>query len=486
MNTIKEFEAKTNIGTWEFIVDKNELVWSDETYRIHKVPTGEKLSVTEAINFYHPDDRPKITEAFKKSLQDGLSFCLVLRIINRENEVVDIEATGAPFIVDGVCKSVTGTFKNITNMMGGVAQAVFNYGQLDKTLNQFLIISRTDKNGVITFANDNFCKISKYAEEELIGKTHSIVNSGFHSKEMFKELWTNISNGKAWEGQIKNQAKDGSYYWAQTFIFPEMNSAGEILSYTSFRFDITDKMEMSNEIEREKERATFVSQLASIGEMSASIAHEVNNPLAIIMGYSSKLKTGIDDKMMQEKIGNAIEKASERIRKIVKGLQRASYRSRSEQFEVVYIKDFIHDTLDFCSVSISGSRIELIVENLEEDLNVNCHEIKLSQIIINLINNARDAINQENSKERWIKVQTSLGEDYFELRVTDSGPGVPPELQEKIMESFFTTKEKGKGSGLGLALVNRFVKEHNGKFFLDLESEHTSFVVQIPRNLKSE
>ena len=107
-------------------------------------------------------------------------------------------------------------------------------------------------------------------------------------------------------------------------------------------------------------------------------------------------------------------------------------------------------------------------------------------MLINLINNARDAILETGGKDKWIKVNYFDNGDYIKLIVSDSGPGVPKECREKIMESFFTTKKIGKGNGLGLSLAKRFITEHNGQIYLDSDSEHTAFVIEIPRNQSNE
>ena len=108
------------------------------------------------------------------------------------------------------------------------------------------IVGITDPGGVIIYVNDNFCRISKYSSSELIGQTHQIVNSGYHSKEFFKEMWTTISSGAIWKGEIRNKAKDGSIYWVDTTIVPFMDPDGRPERYVSIRSDITDRKQAKN------------------------------------------------------------------------------------------------------------------------------------------------------------------------------------------------------------------------------------------------
>ena len=138
-------------------------------------------------------------------------------------------------------------------------KALRNYKDIELALNESSIVAITDSKGVIQFANDKFCKISKYSKEELIGSKQSIVNSGYHSREFFKEMWRTIGTGNVWKGEIKNKAKDGTYYWVDTTIVPFLNEKGKPYKYIAIRHDITKRKEYEEMIKK----MAFYDQLPS-------------------------------------------------------------------------------------------------------------------------------------------------------------------------------------------------------------------------------
>lgn len=140
-----------------------------------------------------------------------------------------------------------------------------------------IFCSITDANGVITYANEMFCKTSKYSEEELIGKTHNIVNAGYHSTEYFKEMWDTITSGRPWHGELKNRAKDGTYYWLDSVIVPMKDDNNVITNYFSLRMLITEKKQAL------EDRTKYISQLEDmLFIISHKMRHSISNILSLI------------------------------------------------------------------------------------------------------------------------------------------------------------------------------------------------------------
>src|SRR5688572_19616152 len=145
--------------------------------------------------------------------------------------------------------------------------------ELRYALDQAAIVAATDHKGIITYANDKFCEISRYAREQLIGQDHRIINSACHPKAFMRDLWRTIARGHVWRGEIRNKAKDGSLYWVDTTIVPFLDSNGKPRQYLAIRYDITARKKAEAQL---REQAA----LAQLGQLAAVVAHEVRNPLA--------------------------------------------------------------------------------------------------------------------------------------------------------------------------------------------------------------
>ncbi len=244
--------------------------------------------------------------------------------------------------------------------------------------------------------------------------------------------------------------------------------------------DVSEKISLERKIEEQNIRALSSSRLAALGEMAGGIAHEINNPLAIIDGSAQLLSKMIDkdrlDKDNAKVTLSRIHRTVDRIAKIINGLKKF-VREDSAELSPVKIETFLEEVLSFCRERFLNQGVQLNVENFAKEEYVYCNQVELSQVLINLLNNSYDAIC--TAEERWVRVEVSETPKKIKIRVIDSGHGIEKETAQKIMEPFFTTKQVGGGTGLGLSISRSIMKSHGGGLRVISSSPNTCFEISL-------
>ncbi|MFK5892589.1 MAG: PAS domain S-box protein [Pseudomonadota bacterium] len=404
-------------------------------------------------------------------------------------------------------------------------------------LDEFAIVSSTDVNGCITYANEKFCEVSQYSQDEVIGENHRFLKSDVHSEAFYAEMWKTISLGKIWKGELCNRKKDGVFYWLATIIVPFINNNGQPYKYISIKMDITDQKKIEQqlvarnkeiekaheELEKSHHMILHSEKLASVGQLAAGIAHEINTPIQfvgdntrfiqesfsdlidVVKAFESLIKAandGVDIKdatdkaitlsedveidYLVEEVPNAIIQSLEgvsRISKIVRSMKDFSHPG-TDNLENIDLSKAIEST-----INVSRNEWKYVADmhtNFDTSLtSVPCYPGELNQVFLNIIVNAAHAIEQckkDSDGMGEISISTqNLGES-VEIRIADSGGGIPADVRKHIFEPFYTTKAVGKGTGQGLAIAySVIVDKHNGS--IEVESElgvGTTFVINLP------
>ena len=339
-------------------------------------------------------------------------------------------------------------------------------------INENLISSKTDLRGIILDVSEKFCEISKYSREELIGRSHNIVRHPDMPDSLYVDIWSTIKTGKNWYGEIKNLDKNGEEYWVATTIIPDYDSDDNHIGYTSIRHDITNnkKIEVLNDklvqemSDNKKKELLLIEQnkMAALGEMIGNIAHQWKQPLNTISIIVSGMKL---EKMMGTLDINELEKP---FNDILDSIEYSSntintfknFVKEEKVTKQMLVQDRIKQSLKIVGPVLEYNDIKLKLE-INEDNPILFTSVsgELDEVIINILNNAKDAILENKIKNSWIRLSTEIEDKKCILSIEDNAGGIPSDVIDNIFDQYYTTKENSNGTGIGLYMSRRIVVE---------------------------
>ena len=241
----------------------------------------------------------------------------------------------------------------------------------------------------------------------------------------------------------------------------------------------------------DKERELIVSQghvhhankMSSLGEMASSMAHEINTPIQSINLIAQRVQRQLNKNLSHEEINDSMKKITTSVSKvseIINSLRNVSRDSTQDEFTDTRLSDLIGDAINMSEERFRVNNVDFNVNfhNVSENTVLQCQRLQISQVLINLVNNAYYAIKELDNK--WIEISIQKISNKIRFSVTDSGCGIPDEKLERIFEPMFTTKEVGNGTGLGLSISSDIIAQHDGLLYVDKESKNTCFIFEIP------
>ncbi len=357
-------------------------------------------------------------------------------------------------------------------------------GQYIEAIEKNNIVSKTDINGIITFVNDEFCKISKYSKKELIGKNHNIVRHPDIPTSHFKKLWNTILSKKTYKATVKNLAHDGSVFYVNTTIFPILDENGNIIEFVAIRYDVTTATKIAKKL-KDKDRVMYQqARLASMGEMIGNIAHQWRQPLSElgILLYEIKKEfrdcqhsTKFDLKYNQSK--NLIQKMSQTIDDF------RNFFDPNKPKEVFKICEIIDEAMFILKDTLKNEHINVDII-CDKDITILGYVNEFSHVLINILNNAKDAFCHITKKSKQINIVVKESEFEIEIKISDNAGGIAKELINKVFEPYFTTKHASQGTGLGLYIAKMIVTDSMlGTIEAQNLNQGVCFTITFPKEL---
>lgn len=394
--------------------------------------------------------------------------------------------------------------------------------QYKEAIEKSNIISKTDVEGIITFVNDEFCNISGFSKQELIGKNHNIVRHPDVKPSKFKLLWETIKAKKIYKDTVKNRAKDGSTFYVNTTVIPILDEDENIVEFVAIRYDVTKEVMLKKELlkkeaeyeelnrslekrveeqtrelkelnktleervkdeiakNEDKQRVMFwQSRHASLGQMLANIAHQWRQPLTELSLAMFSIK-----KAMQSDDKDGVAKFYDESKNIIKNMSNTiddftNFFTPQKEKYYFNITESIKESLGLLDNMINDEVIT--VKTDFTDIEVLGVTNELTQVIINLINNSKDAFLSNGILIKEINISSKKDDGFAVIEVQDNAGGIPKENIEKIFEPYFTTKHKSRGTGLGLFMSKMICEQGlNGTMDVSSKKNTTTFTIKIP------
>ncbi len=358
------------------------------------------------------------------------------------------------------------------------------------------VVVITDVNGYVEYVNPKFSELTGYTADETIGRNLYILKSGVQSKIIYKELWDTISAGNEWRGELHNRKKNGEFYWEFVSISPIRNMENAITHFVKVAEDITRRKQAEDELHKHHhqleelvdkraiklkkayEQLMHSEKLSAIGKLSASIAHEFNNP---IFGIANVLKMVKNEAQMtpeQMELVMLSIRECDRLSRLISKLNDFHLPSSGAKV-LTDINKAIDDVIMLMQFKFKSRKIKFQKICVGDLPSIKIVPDQIKQVILNILNNAEQAIPKEGGQ---IKLEAVFIETYVKIEISDSGAGIKEEDVKSIFEPFFTTKEV-KGSGLGLSVSYGIIKEHGGDIKVcSTPGKGTTFTIILPVN----
>jgi len=449
--------------------------------RILGYPRAEVLG-TWFGDYLVPDQIALFKDRFTSFKQLGQANCMEFAMRHRDGSVRTISFDGRiEHDEQGAFKRTHCTLNDITERKRA-EESISRLAMAVEQSPESIVI--TDASGAILYTNPAFAKNTGYSCAEALGQNPRILKSGKQDAAFYRQLWDVLQRGEVWHGHFINQRKDGTLYNEEATISPVRDAAGKVVNYVAVKRDVTSEMQIQEHLRQ-------AQKVESIGTFAGSVAHDFNNILGAMFMQLDLIKMDLHQPAEVAEGLKSLHANTERAANLVRQILLYSRRTVAQKRDL---------NLNEVVTNFSKMLQRIIREDIQLQLHLHPGVLPLhadpgmiEQVIMNLTTNARDAMPKggklivgtfpaalEAAQAERLGAEAGPGE-YVCLSVSDTGTGIPLEVLPKIFEPFLTTKDIGKGTGLGLASVFGIVKQHKGCIELDNRPGHgVTFKVFFP------
>jgi two-component system, NtrC family, sensor kinase len=398
----------------------------------------------------------------------------------RDGSSFPVEYVSTPIREDGNLVGAVVIYKDTTERKHAEEQLL----KLSQAVMQSPVpIILTDRSGKIEYVNRQFTQVCGYQAEEVIGCSPNLFKAGKTRPEVYQSLWSTISSGRVWTGDLQNRQKNGDLYWVHSTISPIRNSAGAISHFMAYMENMTERKQLEEQLRQ-------AQKMEAIGHLAGGVAHDFNNILTVILGFGQLLNYSLESEDPNRGHLKQMLDAADRATHLTSSLLAFS-RKQVMMLELVELNDLTRRLTKFLA-RIIGEDVTLQTDFGNYSLPVLADGGQIEQVLMNLATNARDAM--PGGGELRIKTRSvELDEEFYRqhgygspgryarITIADTGSGMDAEILDKIFEPFFTTKASGRGTGLGLSIVYGIIKQHGG--YITIQSAcgaGTTFSIYLP------
>jgi len=473
-----------HMGHWKYYLNEDKFIVSDTLKTLIGLK-DEKIGYDDFKKLIHPEDLQDFILIHKKALNSCKKRDLQYRLKKHNSDeyiyINEYISCISP-LIDNENKIFLGTIQDITHLK-----------DLEKDLNLFstiinnspLSIIVTNIKGEIIYVNPYFTKTSGYEKSEVMGKNPSFLKSTRMDQAVYKDLWETISNKKTWGGIFRNLTKKKKEYWESALIIPILNEKNEISNYLGIKREITKEIYLKEKLEEKEELILNQSKHAAMGEMISMIAHQWRQPITTISMSANNILADIElDMLNDEEVKKFAEQISVQTQYLSNTIEDfRNFFRQDKSVETVSLKTLFDDTKAIIFASLKNNNINLNL-NFDETITISTFRRELVQVLINLIKNAKEALQENEIKEKIIDVDIEQINQDIVIKISDNAGGIKEEIIDKVFDAYFTTKDEQNGTGLGLYMSKLIIGKHlKGQIEAYNNPKGATFKIVLPTHI---